>query len=158
MRGTQSFKYDLTGHTPYRAGQTRSSEPPEEQPALLSPPAAAYLVYHSVPLYSLRRTRASSPPPPTPKEGRAKARGGERLSAAVCDRAAGRQHMTVPHREAHYLPLKPETYSLDMARRSRDSLLLLGLSLLRYSRVGYRFPLRRSIWLGIPTPFELLLG
>eukprot|EP00959_Pyramimonas_sp_CCMP1952_P249135 5207855-Pyramimonas_sp.AAC.1 len=34
------------------------------------------------------------------------------------------------------------------------TLLLLGLSLLRYIRVGYVFRLRRSIWLGFPTAFK----
>eukprot|EP00959_Pyramimonas_sp_CCMP1952_P262508 5488786-Pyramimonas_sp.AAC.1 len=29
MGRTQSFKHDLKRHTPYRAGHTRSSEPPE---------------------------------------------------------------------------------------------------------------------------------
>eukprot|EP00959_Pyramimonas_sp_CCMP1952_P270048 5645422-Pyramimonas_sp.AAC.1 len=69
MGGPQSFKHDLKRHTPYRAGQTGSSEPPEEwpsagqlacevtcaqgklhagQPASLNPPAAACLVYYSV--------------------------------------------------------------------------------------------------------------
>eukprot|EP00959_Pyramimonas_sp_CCMP1952_P380949 7981747-Pyramimonas_sp.AAC.1 len=66
--------------------------------------------------------------------------------------------MTVPHREAHYLPLRPKSSSLDMARRSRDDLLLLGLSLLRYNRVGYGIRLRRSIWLGLPPPFKLGSG
>eukprot|EP00959_Pyramimonas_sp_CCMP1952_P086813 1815857-Pyramimonas_sp.AAC.1 len=31
MGGTQSFNHDLKRQTPYRAGQTRSPEPPEEQ-------------------------------------------------------------------------------------------------------------------------------
>eukprot|EP00959_Pyramimonas_sp_CCMP1952_P160680 3360208-Pyramimonas_sp.AAC.1 len=73
------------------------------------------------------------------------ARDSERLSAAVCAQAAGRQHMTAPRREAHYMPSKPKTYSLDMARRSRDDLQLLGRPLLRYSKVGYGFRLIRSV-------------
>eukprot|EP00959_Pyramimonas_sp_CCMP1952_P112090 2344036-Pyramimonas_sp.AAC.1 len=44
--------------------------------------------------------------------------------------------MTARHREAHDLPLRPNTFSFDMARRSRNDLLLLGRSLLRYNRVG----------------------
>eukprot|EP00959_Pyramimonas_sp_CCMP1952_P025020 525052-Pyramimonas_sp.AAC.1 len=31
MEGMQSFSHDLKRHTSYRAGQTRTSEPPEEQ-------------------------------------------------------------------------------------------------------------------------------
>eukprot|EP00959_Pyramimonas_sp_CCMP1952_P457243 9474569-Pyramimonas_sp.AAC.1 len=31
MGGQQSFKRDLKRHTPHRVGQTKSSEPPEEQ-------------------------------------------------------------------------------------------------------------------------------
>eukprot|EP00959_Pyramimonas_sp_CCMP1952_P305062 6384497-Pyramimonas_sp.AAC.1 len=60
-----------------------------------------------------------------------------------------------PRREAHYLPLRPKTDSLDMARRSRDDLLLLGLSLLRQHIVGHGIRLRRSAWLGPPTPFQI---
>eukprot|EP00959_Pyramimonas_sp_CCMP1952_P201267 4208965-Pyramimonas_sp.AAC.1 len=93
------------------------------------------------------------------KEAEAKARDSERLCAAVCAQAAGRQHTTAPHREAHYLPLRPKkTSSLDMARRIRYDLLLLGLSLLRYSRVGYGLRLRRSFLLGLPPPFKLGKG
>eukprot|EP00959_Pyramimonas_sp_CCMP1952_P230383 4816573-Pyramimonas_sp.AAC.1 len=36
--------------------------------------------------------------------------------------------------------------------------LLLGLSLLRYNRAGARLRLRRSCWLGLPTPFKLGSG
>eukprot|EP00959_Pyramimonas_sp_CCMP1952_P278739 5827934-Pyramimonas_sp.AAC.1 len=63
--------------------------------------------------------------------------------------------MIVPHREAHYLPLRPNTSSLDMARRSRDNFLHLGLSLLRYSRVEYGLRLGRSVWLGFPAAVKL---
>eukprot|EP00959_Pyramimonas_sp_CCMP1952_P038602 808016-Pyramimonas_sp.AAC.1 len=59
--------------------------------------------------------------------------------------------MIVPHRQAHHSLTRPNTSSLYMARGSRDSLLLLGLSLLRYNRVGYGLRLRRSIWLGLPS-------
>eukprot|EP00959_Pyramimonas_sp_CCMP1952_P404100 8467553-Pyramimonas_sp.AAC.1 len=45
-----------------------------------------------------------------------------------------------------------------MARRSRDNLLLLGLSLLRYNRAGAGLRLRRNCWLGFPTPFKLGSG
>eukprot|EP00959_Pyramimonas_sp_CCMP1952_P042027 878794-Pyramimonas_sp.AAC.1 len=42
-----------------------------------------------------------------------------------------------------------------MARRSRDDLLRLGLSLLRCNRAGAGLRLRQSCWLGLPTPFKL---
>eukprot|EP00959_Pyramimonas_sp_CCMP1952_P060038 1254405-Pyramimonas_sp.AAC.1 len=56
------------------------------------------------------------------------------------------------------MPFKPETYSLDIARRSRDDLLLLGLSLLRYDRGRYGIRLRRSLRLGLATSFAFGSG
>eukprot|EP00959_Pyramimonas_sp_CCMP1952_P148019 3097448-Pyramimonas_sp.AAC.1 len=66
--------------------------------------------------------------------------------------------MIVLHREAHYLPLGPKISSIDMARRSRDDLLLLELPSLRYNRIGYGLRLRRSFWLGLPPPFKFVSG
>eukprot|EP00959_Pyramimonas_sp_CCMP1952_P286231 5985519-Pyramimonas_sp.AAC.1 len=45
-----------------------------------------------------------------------------------------------------------------MARRPRDSLLLLGLSLLLCNRVGRGLRLGRSIWWGPPASFKLGSG
>eukprot|EP00959_Pyramimonas_sp_CCMP1952_P307702 6440252-Pyramimonas_sp.AAC.1 len=43
-----------------------------------------------------------------------------------------------------------------MARRSRDDLRRLGLSLLLYNRAGAVLRLRRSFWSGLLVPFKLL--
>eukprot|EP00959_Pyramimonas_sp_CCMP1952_P162524 3398032-Pyramimonas_sp.AAC.1 len=64
--------------------------------------------------------------------------------------------MAAPRHEARHLPSSPKTFSLDMARRSRDDLSHLGLSLLRRNRVGHRLRPRRSCWSGLPTPLKFL--
>eukprot|EP00959_Pyramimonas_sp_CCMP1952_P180346 3771435-Pyramimonas_sp.AAC.1 len=45
-----------------------------------------------------------------------------------------------------------------MARRSRDDILLLGLSLLLYNRAGAGLRLRRNCWLGLSTHFKFGSG
>eukprot|EP00959_Pyramimonas_sp_CCMP1952_P277966 5810510-Pyramimonas_sp.AAC.1 len=45
-----------------------------------------------------------------------------------------------------------------MARRSRDDLLRLGLSLLRYNRAGSVLCLRLSCCTGLPAPVKLGSG